>query len=98
MCHAFRMGTDWGDAEVERLAKEIAAQTGETEGEAVREALRERHARLVPQPCRRGKRYATMHEFMEKEIWPHIPPEELDKPPMTKAEVEEILGIGPEGY
>lgn len=98
MCHAFRMGIEWGDAEVEKLAKEISEATGKTETEAVREALRERHERVVPERRRRGKRYATLHEFLEKEIWPHIPPEELDQPPLTKAEVEEILGIGPEGY
>jgi hypothetical protein len=39
-----------------------------------------------------------MRRWLETEIWPHIPPEELDQPPLTKAEVEEILGIGPEGY
>lgn len=93
----FPHGNRLGDAEVEKLASEIAAVTGETETEALREALRERHERVVPKSRHRGNRYATMQEFLEKEIWPHIPPEELDRPPMTKAEVEEILGIGPEG-
>ncbi len=97
MCHALGMGIDWGDAEVEKLAKEIAAATGETETETVRESLRQRHERVVSKP-RRKNTYPTMREWLEKEIWPHIPPEELGKPPMTKAEVEEILGIGPEGY
>jgi hypothetical protein len=40
----------------------------------------------------------TMQEWLEAEIWPHIPDEELGQPPLTKAEVEEILGFGPEGY
>jgi hypothetical protein len=98
MCHASRMGIDWGDAEVEKLAREIAAATGETETEAVRVALRERHDRLGAKPRKRKRPEMSMHEWLEREIWPHIPPEELGKPPLTKAEVEEILGIGPEGY
>ncbi len=40
----------------------------------------------------------TMQEWLEAEIWPRIPEEELGRPPLTKAEVEEILGFGPEGY
>jgi|GEM_PF-5433432 len=44
-----------------------------------------------------GKPQRSMQEWLETEIWPHIPEEELDKPPMTKAEVEEILGFGPDG-
>lgn len=91
------MGIDFEDAEMRKLATEVAEMTGETETEAVREALRERRERVGPKP-RRQTKYPTMREWMEKEIWPHIPPEELGKPPLTKAEVEEILGIGPEGY
>ena len=34
---------------------------------------------------------------LEEEVWPFMPPEELGKPPMTKAEREEILGYGRDG-
>jgi antitoxin VapB len=87
------------DPETEKLAGEVAEMTGDSKTGAVREALRERRDRLGT--ARRPKaleKYGSMQEWLENEIWPHIPPEELDQPPMTKSEVEEILGFGPEGY
>jgi hypothetical protein len=39
----------------------------------------------------------SMQEWLEKEIWPHVPKEELGRSPLTKAEKEELLGYGPEG-
>jgi antitoxin VapB len=86
------------DTETERLASEVAEMTGKNETAAVRDALRERRDRLQSESVERRKRPASMRRWLETEIWPHIPPEELDQPPLTKAEVEEILGIGPEGY
>lgn len=38
----------------------------------------------------------SMQEWLETEIWPRIPKEERGKP-LTKEEVEDILGFGPEG-
>lgn len=86
------------DRETEKLAAEVAEMTGETQAEAVQEALRERYDRLSPSRRRRKRSANEMREWLEREIWPQIPPEELDRRPLTKAEVEEILGIGPEGY
>jgi antitoxin VapB len=81
------------DPETERLAAEVAALAGETKTRAVREALAERKRRLEGQ-----RRRKDLFRFLEEEIWPFIPPEELDQPPLTKEEREKILGIGPEGY
>ena len=81
------------DPETERLASEVAALTGETKTRAVRAALVERKHRLEGKRRRSG-----IFRFLEEEIWPLVPPEELGKPSLTKAEREEILGIGPEGY
>jgi hypothetical protein len=72
--------------------------TGDTKTGAVREALRERKTRLELRGGGKGRPQRGMREWLETEIWPHIPEEEKGKPPMTKAEVEEILGFGPEGY
>jgi antitoxin VapB len=82
------------DPETERLAAEVAALTGESKTAAVRAALRERRDRLNAQnrPLQR-----TLRRFLEDEIWPRVPPEARDRPPMTKAEREELLGYGPEG-
>jgi antitoxin VapB len=85
------------DAETEKLATEIAEMTGETEAEAVRQALRERYDRLRLEAGREERPYRSMRQWLETEIWPQIPAELKDRPPRTKAEIEEILGIGPEG-
>lgn len=86
------------DQEAERLASEVAALAGETKTGAVREALRERRDRLRLR--RGGERGAggDLTRFLETEVWPLIPADELDLPSLTKVEREEILGIGPEGY
>jgi antitoxin VapB len=82
------------DTEAERLAAEVAALTGESKTAAVRTALRERRERLTAQSEPRAR---TLRRFLEDEIWPRVPAELQDQPPMTKAEREEILGYGPEG-
>ena len=76
----------------ERLAAEVAAMTGETKTRAVQVALEERKARLAAR-----KRPKALHQFLEEEIWPLVPDSERGQPPLTKAEREEILGIGPDG-
>lgn len=81
------------DPETERLVAEVAALTGESKTRTVREAVAEKKRRLEAR--RKRKDLLT---FLEEEIWPHIPPEELGKPSLTRPEVEEILGLGPEGY
>ena len=82
------------DAEVERLAARVAELAKESETEAVRRALAERMEKLeppvAPQRCR------NLREYLEREVWPNIPPDVLGKP-VTKEEVEEILGYGPDG-
>ena len=87
------------DQETEKLAAEVAELSGESEADAVREALKERRDRLALEKGGRPKRKKRdTLRFLETEIWPYIPKEELDQPPMTKAEKEELLGYGPEGY
>jgi antitoxin VapB len=86
--------------EAERLAAEVAELAGETKTGAVREALRQRRDRLELQAKSgrpRRRRRCDLLRFLETEIWPLIPEEERGRPPMTKAEREEILGYGPEG-
>lgn len=86
------------DRETERLAAEVAEMTGETKTGAVREALRERRTRLELRSGGKAKGRLSMQEWLETEVWPQIPEEERGRPPLTKDEVEEILGFGPEGY
>lgn len=43
------------------------------------------------------KKYRELIEFLEREIWRYIPDDMRGKV-ISKAEREEILGIGPNGY
>jgi len=79
------------DPETERLAAEVAALTGKTKTGAVRYALRQVLASLSRPPV--SQREERLTRFLQEEIWPLVPPEELGKP-MSKAEREEILGFG----
>lgn len=91
------MALNFGDKEMEKLAAEVAKLAGESEEEAVREALRERHERLAPRPTGQRRRpEGGLHHFMETKIWPLIPEQHRGGPPMTKAERAELLGYGPD--
>jgi antitoxin VapB len=83
------------DPETERLAAEVAALTGNSKTGAVREALRHERDRLAA-AGQAAERKRSLRSFFEEEVWPHVPPEVRGKT-MTKAEREEILGIGPDG-
>lgn len=43
-----------------------------------------------------GRLRADFARFLAEEVWPFVSPEERGKR-LTKAEQEEILGIGPDG-
>jgi hypothetical protein len=45
---------------------------------------------------RQKEKPRSMQEWLEKEIWPHVPEKERGGP-LTKEEVEGMLGFGPEG-
>jgi antitoxin VapB len=82
------------DPETERLAAEVAALTGTTKTGAVRYALRQvLEARSRPSVRQREER---LTRFLEEEIWPLVPADQLGKP-VSKAEREEILGFGEDG-
>ncbi|MGN6215913.1 MAG: type II toxin-antitoxin system VapB family antitoxin [Solirubrobacterales bacterium] len=85
------------DTETEKLAAEVAEMTGKTKEDAVREALREKKERLEVRAGRGKKPKRDLREFFETEIWPLIPEEERGKPPMTKKEIEDILGYEEDG-
>jgi len=85
------------DTEMAKLAAEVAEMTGETQEVAVREALREKKERLEMRSGGKKREPGSLLRFMETEVWPFLPQEELDQPPMSKREVEEILGYDEEG-
>ncbi|MCX6597043.1 MAG: type II toxin-antitoxin system VapB family antitoxin [Acidobacteria bacterium] len=84
------------NAEVERLATQLARMTGRTKTEAIRRALLVEVARQQPEATDREKRAQAAFRWLNEEIWPIYAPNGSN-PPTTKAEVEEILGFGPHG-
>ncbi len=83
------------NADVERLAAEVAGLTGESKTEAIKQALLERRARLAVRRGRQGREAAFLRS-LECNIWPRIPPHVLGTS-LSKAEREAILGYGPDG-
>lgn len=82
------------DVETERLASEVAALTGTTKTGAVRYALRQTLRALSPPPVQQREERLT--RFLEEEIWPLIPSDQLGRR-TSKAEREQILGFGDDG-
>jgi antitoxin VapB len=83
------------NAEVERLAAEVARLTGETKTQAIRVALEERRRRLGTGIDPRA-REAEILRWLETEVWPLVPPELQGRPHDSHAD-DEILGYGPDG-
>lgn len=83
------------NVEVERLVDEVTALTGETKTEAVRQALLERRTRLRWRFAD-ATRADRIRRFLEREVWPRVPTDQVGKPPDRK-ERERILGYGPDG-
>ena len=73
------------NADVERLASEVARLTGESKTEAIRKALDERRRRLKgPSVAERRRRVIRL---LETRIWPSIPKKDLGRR-ITRAEKE----------
>ena len=83
------------NAEVERLAAEVAELTGETKTEAIRRALADRRARLRVRVAG-AKRDQRILRFLEREVWSRVPADQLGRAP-DRTERERILGYGEGG-
>ena len=81
--------------EVEKLAAEVAALTGETKTEAIGKALAERKNRLAFQVREKNKKEKLI-AFLESEIWPSIPRDMMGKG-LSRKEEDRLLGYGREG-
>jgi antitoxin VapB len=82
------------NAEVERLAADVARLTGESKTEAIRRALEERRRRLTSVST--AGRRARVVMFLQKNVWSTIPKAELGRR-LSRAEEDAILGYGPGG-
>jgi antitoxin VapB len=88
------MALNLKNADVERLAADVARLAGETKTEAIRQALEERKRRLTGRSiARRRQRVLTL---LEERIWPTLPKGERGRR-LSRAEEDEILGYGPAG-
>jgi antitoxin VapB len=83
------------DDETERLAREVAALTGESKTGAIRNALRERRERLALQSSA-GDRERALRALLAEEVWPVLPADMIGHAP-TQDEQDAILGYGDEG-
>ena len=90
------MAPNFENKEIEQLAAEIAKLAGESESDAVRQALRERRDRLELMTGERRRPEGGLRHFLETKIWPQIPEEHRGGPPMTKEERAKLLGYGPD--
>lgn len=80
---------------VEKLAAEVSRLTGESKTEAIRKALEERRRRLkAVAPVERKRRVLAV---LREHVWPGIPKRELGRR-LTRAEEDEILGYGRDGW
>jgi antitoxin VapB len=82
------------NAEVERLATEVAELTGESKTEAIRRALEERRLRLKGPKV--SERRARVLRFLRAKVWASIPRDQLGRR-LTAAEHDAILGYGKDG-
>jgi antitoxin VapB len=81
------------DPETERLAREVAALTGESKTGAIRTSLRERKARLAMQRPANDREQA-IRTLLEQKVWPALPPGVRGHAPSPR-EQDEILGYEP---
>jgi antitoxin VapB len=88
------MALNLKNADVERLAAEVARLTGESKTEAIRRALEERRRRLRKRST--TERRARVLNLLKTRIWPTIPKAQRGRR-LTHEEQDEILGYGPEG-
>ena len=88
------MALNLKNAEVERLAAEVAQLTGETKTEAIRRSLEERRRRLKGS-ARDGRRARVLRHLKSK-VWPKVPKQQLGRR-LSRREEDAILGYGPDG-
>lgn len=88
------MALNLKNADVERLADEVARLTGESKTEAIRKALEERRRRL--KSVATSDRRARLLRLLRSRIWPSIPKDQLGRR-LTRAEEDRILGYGKDG-
>jgi len=84
------------DPITEQLVAEVATLTGQSKVATVRVALEEYLMRHTTHRQAGLPKHERLERFLHDEVWPITAPDGAN-PPTTKAEIEEILGYGPDG-
>jgi len=92
--HKSTMGLNIKNREVEALATELAALTGESKTEVIRQALLHEKAKLALPSV--DERVKSLEAWLEDHVWSKLPPEVRGKG-IPQSEQDEILGYGPDG-
>ena len=92
--HGVTVALNLKNAEVERLAAEVARITGESKTEAIRRALEERRRRL--RGAALADRRARLLRYLQTKVWPAMPKDQMGRR-LSRAEEDDILGYGPGG-
>ena len=82
------------NADVERLAGDVARITGESKTEAIRRSLEERKRRLTGSSV--AERRRRLLRLLEERVWPKLPRRARGRR-LSRREEDEILGYGREG-
>jgi antitoxin VapB len=88
------MALNLKNADVERLAAEVARLTGESKTEAIRKSLEERRRRL--KAVAPHERKSRLLQLLRGRVWPSLPKDQLGRR-LTQDEEDAILGYGREG-
>ncbi len=83
------------NSKVERLIERLSGLTGETKTEAVRRAVEERLERLAFRAAG-DDREARLRRFLTQEVCPLVTKTQRGRT-LSRAQVEALLGYGPEG-
>jgi antitoxin VapB len=95
LSYPYTMALNIKDPRTEELAAEVARLTSDTKTGAIRSALEERLERVLREH-QRGAHSDRLRRFLVDEAWPQLPVE-VRGVELTKAEREELLGIGADG-
>jgi antitoxin VapB len=82
------------NAEIERLARDIATMTGDSTTGAIRQALRERKARLLL--AQGGRERGDRMMAVLQQVWPLLPTG-VGGSHLTREQEDETLGFGSDG-
>jgi antitoxin VapB len=85
----------WTSSEIEELAAQVAELAGESRVEAIHRALMERLERLQSDADTRERLRRAM-EFLQHEVWPLVPEDQLGRS-LTREEEDELLGYTGDG-